>query len=145
MKCFHLSRAASPILNMRLIQLLLFIPGLLLMVIAGTLAYLLGVYVSTPLIDDMREIVAIAVGTTLASALAIGFLKFVIRTSARNIFPLGYLLLTCFILGFFDERLSIPKGFELIAEFIMLIVVGMYVAKEIRRRTAQERDVTPSM
>jgi hypothetical protein len=130
---------------MRLIQLFLIIPGLLLMVICGTLAYLLGVYVSAPLVDDMREIVAIVVGIPLASVLAIGFLKFVIGTSARNILPLGYLLLTCFMLGFFDERLSIPKGFELIAEFIMLIVVGMYVAKEIRRRTAQERDVTPSM
>jgi hypothetical protein len=129
---------------MRLIQLFLFIPGLLLMVVAGTLAYLLGVYGSTPLIDDMREIVAIAVGTTLASALAIALLKFVIGTSARNVFPLGYLLLTCFMLGFFDERVSIPKGFELIAEFIMLIVVGMYVAKEIRRRTDQERDLAPS-
>jgi hypothetical protein len=82
----------------------------LLMVIAGALAYLLGMYVSAPLVDDVREIAAIAVGTTLASALAIGFLKFVIGTSARNIFPLGYLLLTCFMLGFLTSEYQSRRG-----------------------------------
>lgn len=113
-------------------RLLATIVGIVGLTCAGFFAILVGVCLTAESVAGIDGTIAAAVaGFAIGSTVGSIAIFRVLQVSPRDLRPLLVFFLACGLIGCVYERVIAPEGFKLLAALLLLLAVGLMVAKRI--------------